>query len=148
MTGGFSFLLILLKKLYSKSPTCLRSWLLVFFSLKGQDCDCCGRGKVRTSVKSIDGIDIYLYFCLAFTLPWTYIWSQGTGGCSQRLDSAHQVGRSEAFKRLRSWEADLSAFRPHSVRKTPEKGIPSPYEAFPQVHADKAEKRANFGTFR
>jgi hypothetical protein len=41
----------------------------------------------------------------------------------------------------------LSAFRPHSVRKTPEKGIPTQFEAFPQVQADKAEKRANLGTF-
>jgi hypothetical protein len=41
-----------------------------------------------------------------------------------------------------------SAFGPHSVRKTPGKGIPSPFEAFPQFQADKAGKRANLGTFR
>jgi hypothetical protein len=45
---------------------------------------------------------------------------------------------------LRPWEADLSAFGPQNT----EKRISTSFEAFPQVHADKAGKRANLGTFR
>jgi len=70
------------------------------------------------------------------------------GRLLQRRDPAHRAGRPEAFERLRSREADLSESRPRSARKTPGKGVPTPFEAFPQVHADKAEKRANLGTFR
>jgi hypothetical protein len=47
--------------------------MAIIFSTYGQRQLKCGRGKVRTKEKRLEGIDIYLYFCLVFTLPWTYI---------------------------------------------------------------------------
>jgi hypothetical protein len=144
MTGGFSFLLILLKNLYSKSPTCLRSWLLVFFRPKGKICDCCGRGKVRTKEERLDGIGISSYFCLAFAVNETYI-----GAKEQEAvpDGGIPPIRQAASRRSKGF-AHGKRTCPHPVRKTPEKGISSSFEAFPTIQAEKAGKRANLGAFR
>jgi hypothetical protein len=113
----------------------------------GKDKSKCGRGKVRTKEERLDGIEISSDFCLAFAVNETYIGAKEQEAVPKA--GFRPSGRSfRGVQKASSWEADLSAFRPHSVRKTPEKGIPSPFEAFPQVQADKAEKRANLGTFR
>ena len=79
---------------------------------------------MRTKEERLDGIGISSYFCLAFAVNETDVGAK----------------EQEAVPKAGS--------RPRSVRKTPEKGVPSPFEAFPQVQADKAGKRANLGTFR
>jgi hypothetical protein len=67
-------LLILLKNLYSKKSNAFAQ-LDVHHAqhLRGESQDYCGRDKVRTSSKSIDGIGISQYLFLVFILAQTYI---------------------------------------------------------------------------